>query len=78
MKRKIVLVKWVDSIHTGGWGDKPSSNTDCLTVGLLVERTKNHILVSMSASAYCDAHYIQIPAVSVKSVKTLKTVDCPE
>lgn len=77
MKRKIVLVRWVDSIHTGGWGSKPESNMECLTVGLLVERTKKHILIALSASAYCDAHYIQIPAIAVRSVKSLGKVECP-
>jgi hypothetical protein len=77
MKRKVVLVKWIDSIETGGWGKKPESNMSCLSAGFLVEKTKDYILIALNVSAYSDGEYLQIPMVAVKSVKTLMMVDKP-
>lgn len=79
-KRKIVLVKWIDSMQTGGWRHKEAarSNMNCMSCGFLVERTRDYIILALNMSAYTDGDYIQIPMVAVKSVKTLHTVEQPE
>lgn len=79
MKRKIVLIEWIDSMQTSGWCKKPESvNLQCRTAGFLVEKTAKHITVALNMSAYTDGDYMTIPAAAIKSVKVIGTVEQPK
>ena len=71
-KGAAVEVRWIDSIGTGHWGSKPETKMECVTVGLLVERRKDRIVLAMSRSHYGDGHHWEIPACSIRRVRRLK------
>ncbi len=71
---KIVLVEWADSTSSSGWDtnfDLELSN--CTTVGQLVVKDKEKIVVvqSISDGAHCDGRFA-IPRSCIKSIKELK------
>ena len=74
-----VLIKWIDSCASKGWGSrdyhlKEFAYSTCYTTGFLMERTKKYISVCQSFSEDTKnmADTISIPMACVKSVKFLK------
>lgn len=71
-KTKPVIVRWVDSMGTNGWNAVPGAKMECVTIGNLVEKQKDRVCVAMNRSHYSDGDLIEIPLVSVRSIKGLK------
>ena len=73
---KMVKVDWVDSMGDRGWSTPSRKSGICSTVGYLVERNKDCITVALNqchskaATRWGDS--INIPACSIKKVRTLK------
>ena len=74
-KARPVIVRWIDSISTGGWCNDPRSKMECTTVGHLVERTKKGVTVALNRSHYGNGDFIEIPASAIRSVRRLKEYD---
>lgn len=78
-KYRMVLVEWRDAIVRAGWEhtDEALSETDemaCTTIGYLIEKTKEHIVVAGTLSddgAQLNGR-ITIPMVWVVKIQTLK------
>lgn len=77
MKRRIVEVEWVDSASTGGWGHPDafikSGLARCRTVGYVLERTKDHIVVVQNVGDDTGrvGESMAIPASCIRSVRRL-------
>lgn len=68
-----VEIYWIDSMGTGGWqGRLEESRMECTTVGHLVERRKDRVVVAQSRSHYGYADLLEIPNVAVKRVRRLR------
>lgn len=67
-----VIVRWVDSIASSGWRDAPESKTECVSVGNLIKRDTNGVVLAMNSSHYGAGDYMTIPACAIRSVKKLK------
>ena len=74
---KIVLVDWVDSASVGGWAGEEDLNVcECKTVGFLLRKTKDKVVVAQSISPrdaveVCDNRFA-IPRGCIKSIRELK------
>lgn len=73
-KFQAVEVDWVDSMNTSGWSGYERSDLRCRSVGMLVERTADRVVLSlqMHKKSLSVGHIIEIPASAVKRVKKLK------
>ena len=71
-KTKPVIVRWLDSMGEGGWAAKSGARFECVTIGNLVRRDKERVVVTLNRSHYSDGDMIEIPAGAVKSVRRLK------
>ncbi len=71
-KVKPVVVRWVDSTGISGWSKYTASKMECTTVGHLVEKTKDRVVIALNRSQYNDGDYMEIPNVAIKSIKKLK------
>ena len=69
-----VEVEWIDSINSGGWREVPKSDMSCRSVGMLVEKSKDRIILAQNNSAFCAGHYTEIPRIAVKRIRKLKAV----
>ena len=72
-KYPLVLIIWDDAESDDGWEEAPKELKPALatTVGFLIRKTKNHILV---AHSYDNGHTngrIQIPQAMIKSIKEI-------
>ena len=68
-----VMVDWIDSIGQSGWGSYDHvTDMRCTSVGHLIKRDKNGIVLALNKSAYNHGDYITIPAVAIKKVRRLK------
>lgn len=67
-----VVVRWVDSIGTSGWRSDYDSRLECTSVGHLVEKNKQGVVICLNKSHYTCGDYIEIPRSSIKSIKKLK------
>jgi len=79
MKRKLVMIEWVDADGESGWSsyDPETPLITVKTFGILVNRNKDHIA---HADSWCPEtkHWSglgRIPMGMVKRIKTLMTVD---
>lgn len=74
-KENLVKIDWIDSVGTGHWGNNPVSNLNCSTVGHLVEKKKDRVVIAMNKS-YCSkdsyGHFMEIPRVAIKKITKLK------
>lgn len=73
-----VRVEWVDSMARVGWGDVPSSEMACFSVGFLVKQAKDRVVIAMNYSLP-DEHdrathgqYMTIPTVAIQRVSVLE------
>lgn len=75
---KPVLVEWIDSAVTGGWNSKEAyknpSDYSCVTVGILLNKTKDRIIIALNQSAHQYGEIIEIPLVAVKRIRKLRYV----
>lgn len=69
---KPVIVRWIDSMGSPGWSAKADARFECVTIGNLVEKNINRVAVALNRSHYSDGDILEIPMVSVKSIKRLK------
>lgn len=67
-----VIVRWIDSMGTPGWGAEPSAKMECTSVGFLLERTKDRVAIAQNKSHYSNGDLLEIPTAAIKSVKKLK------
>lgn len=67
-----VIVRWVDSMKASGWHDYKETGMECTSVGHLIKKTKERVVIAMNRSTCGDGDYMEIPMVAVKSVKRLK------
>lgn len=73
-----VEVSWVDSAVSGGWRSLEEFRgaaqlAQCVTVGLLIKKTKKLVVVAQSAAKDGDvADAIAIPISCVRSIRYLK------
>ena len=71
---KCVIVDWVDSVTCGGWrGEDEKTDMHCQTIGYLVEKCKDRIIICQSVAA-CNSRgeHIEIPKVAITSMRYLK------
>ena len=72
-----VKVKWTDSIHGAGWNDHRAASTSrptkITTVGYLLERDKDRVVVAQSVSDDTEelGNLLTIPRAAVRSIKRL-------
>jgi len=71
-----VYVEWIDSVGTSGWHPKsaaehPSIMT-CVTVGNLISKTKDRLIISLSTSQYQHGDIMEIPVIAVTKIKKLR------
>lgn len=70
----VVLVEWDDSTAMGGWTDEADLElAKCRTVGFLITKNKNRVVVAQSTSDI--AHYdnrFGIPRKCIKKITELK------
>ena len=71
-KTQPVIVRWIDSMKASGWRDHEDSKMECTSVGHLVKRTKDRVVIAMNRSHCGDGDYMEIPTCAIKSVKRLK------
>ena len=71
-KTNPVIVRWIDSMKISGWTAYEASGMECTTVGHLVSKTKDRVVIAMNRSTCGDGDFMEIPLVAVKSVKKLK------
>ena len=71
-KARPVIVRWIDSMGQSGWNDPTPSKMECTSVGNLIKRDKESVVLSLNKSHYGTGDHIEIPAIAVKSVKRLK------
>jgi len=67
-----VEVRWTDSIASNGWGAKAGAKMGCVSIGHLVERSKDRVVLAQSRSHYSEAEVLEIPASAIKSVRKLR------
>lgn len=68
-----VIVKWVDAISAPGWRDYEKANIECISIGHLVSKDKDMIVICQNRSAEGGGgDFMSIPIVAIKSVKKLK------
>lgn len=74
MKIKPVMVEWVDSMGSHGWGNlSEPSNLSCFTVGQLVAKTPERVTVALNQNSHgLYGEHIEIPMCAVKRIKHLK------
>ena len=79
MKLKIMHVEWVDASGAAGWINKYTPvDLRCFTVGFLVTKEKDKIILAMNKSFVTDksfGDYIEIPRVSITKMTVIKTVE---
>ena len=72
---KIVRVDWVDSFKTSGWTKYGKANLRCTSVGVLLQKAKDRVIVAQTISHNekdSVADYIEIPKCSIISMRRLK------
>jgi len=75
--KKPVLIEWIDSnASMGGWG-KPSARTlrpaTCVSVGLLIRKTREHVTLAMSTDGTNVLHTLTIPRLLIRGgIRKLK------
>lgn len=72
---KIVRVEWIDSCFRTGWNRKDALKqkpASCETVGFLMSKNKEAIVIASSISDDDCADGITIP---IKCIKTIKNLD---
>lgn len=69
-----VMVEWKDAQTTEGWSDleNKARPLECISVGLLVGRTKDRLIIAMSKSADYYGDHLEIPLGMVKKVRRLR------
>ena len=69
-----VCVEWIDSMGCAGWGDYTPSNMNCVSVGFLVEKNKDRVILALNKSLHVGRHgdYMEIPLCAVKRIRKLK------
>jgi hypothetical protein len=69
-----VRVTWLDSVMSPGWvNESPlGDNMEHESVGYLVAKTKDRIVLAQSRGAYSIGQHLTIPRCAVKSIKRLK------
>jgi len=77
MKNKMVHVFWVDSMSRQGWVDhKPSISLKCESVGFMLEKNKERIVLAKSYShgehAVSWGDHMHIPMCAVTKIRVLK------
>jgi len=74
---KMVLIQWVDSVFVQGWRDLDSIKShrvsDCVSIGILMNETKDWITIVQSKSDESYGDGITIPKVCIKQMWKLKT-----
>jgi hypothetical protein len=73
----LVAVDWIDIATYGGWGpvkrdDDPRRPIECITVGFLLNESKDHIEVAHSLSEWTCAEVTAIPRVVIRRIRRLK------
>ena len=71
-KTKPVIVRWIDSMGSSGWRKYEASGMECTSIGHLVEKTKDRVVICQNRSHCGDGDFMEIPLVAVKSIKRLK------
>ena len=69
---KAVRVDWIDSTAQGGWGDYMETDMRCCSIGILIHKDKDVVVLAQNWSNSYLGEYITIPMVAVKKVKVLK------
>jgi len=69
---KPVYVEWIDSMGSGGWGIYKPGDMRCVSVGHLVQKTKDRVVIALSRSAHTDGDHMEIPMFAVKKIRRLK------
>ena len=71
---KVVMVEWVDSTSESGWThDHDLDLSICKTVGFLVKKTKDKIVLIQSISDNDNVdNKFAVPRVCIKSIKELE------
>lgn len=75
MKYQPVIVNWIDSFGSSGWGKDPKEdyNLNCQTVGFLIRKSKDRVFLALNLAATGTiGDTIQIPLVAVKKIRRLK------
>lgn len=67
-----VVVRWVDSMGCARWEKYSPARLECTSVGHLVTKTKDRVVICMTRSCYSTGYYMSIPMCAVKSIKKLK------
>ena len=67
-----VMVKWIDSMGTGGWENHGESRMEITSIGHMVRKTADRVTIVQSKSHYNRNEQLEIPMVAVKSIKKLK------
>lgn len=72
----MVYVKWMDSSSVDRWLSKEEANKlknlECESVGFLIKKTKNKLVLAASKSASEYGSTWVIPMVCVKKIKKIK------
>lgn len=68
-----VLVEWIDSVQTMGWGElHEPSDMRCVSVGILVSKTKDRLTLAVNYDGDSFGHFMEIPLVAIKKIRKLK------
>lgn len=81
--QQIVMVSWQDAISRNGWAHLPTGGEapletgamPCVSVGVLIESTDEHVTLAQSISGHAVAELLSIPKGMVTEVKTLRRLD---
>jgi len=73
---RVIIVEWVDSAFLQGWMSRDDVKTHrispCVSVGLLVNETRDQITIMQSAGKEQYGDGLTIPRVCIKRMRTLK------
>lgn len=69
---KPILVEWIDSMGQSGWGKHSEADLRCVTVGILIRKEADRIILAMNKSAHSHGEYMNIPLVAVRRIRKLK------
>lgn len=77
-KLRPVMVEWIDSISASGWGElKEPEDMRCASVGHLIEKSKDRVVICQNMSMLNPGHHMTIPRVAVTRITRLKSEGTP-
>lgn len=73
---KLVHVEWVDAVGSVGWEDNTTALVDkCVTVGYIVNETKDAVCIASTVSRKSNNARMHIPKAWIKNRSTLGTIE---